>query len=229
MWRRGDGVSLSPPGRGWPEGPGEGDARGGASGPRASAPTPNPTPGGGAPAPPPRRGRGPRPGGGGGPARGGASGTRATPSPQPSPQRGEGALLPVAKDKPAPLHTNRAVQMRRDSTEVEKIVWQRLRNAQMGAKFRRQEPIVGFIVDFVAHDHRLVIELDGGQHAEQAPYDERRTRMLEQAGFRVLRFWNNDVNDNLEGVLETIRTALSATTVLRRDPLQRLRDKENFP
>ncbi len=187
MWRRDDGVSLSPPGRGWPVGPGEGDARGG------------------------------------------GFGTRTPPSPQPSPQRGEGVLLPVAKDKPAPLHTNRAVQMRRDSTEVEKIIWQRLRNAQMGAKFRRQEPIVGFIVDFVAHDHRLVIELDGGQHADQAPYDERRTRMLEQAGFRVLRFWNNDVNDNLEGVLETIRTALSATTVLRRDPLQRLRDKENSP
>ncbi|WP_282184084.1 endonuclease domain-containing protein [Azospirillum brasilense] len=183
--------------------------------------------GGGLPLSP--EGRGWPEGPGEGDARGRASGTRATPSPQPSPQRGEGVLLPVAKDNPVPLHTNRAVQMRRDSTEVEKIVWQRLRNAQMGAKFRRQEPIVGFIVDFVAHDHRLVIELDGGQHADQAPYDERRTRMLEQAGFRVLRFWNNDVNDNLEGVLETIRTALSATTVLRRDPLQRLRDKENSP
>jgi crossover junction endodeoxyribonuclease RuvC len=127
-------------------------------------------------------------------------------------------LLPVVKDKPTPVQTIRAVQLRRDSTEVEKIIWQRLRNAQLGAKFRRQEPIMGFTVDFVAHDHRLVIELDGGQHAEQVQYDERRTRMLEQAGFRVLRFWNNDVNENLEGVLETIRTALSATTVLRRQP-----------
>ncbi|WP_264656841.1 endonuclease domain-containing protein [Azospirillum canadense] len=188
MWKKGSGVqSLSPLGRGWPEGPGEGV--------RHST----------------------------------ASGIRGTPSPQPSPQRGEGVIPPVAKDKPTPLQTNRAVQLRRDSTEVEKIIWQKLRNAQMGAKFRRQEPIVGFIVDFVAHDHRLVIELDGGQHADQAQYDERRTRMLEQAGFRVLRFWNNDVNDNLEGVLETIRTALSTTAVRRRDPLQPQRDKENSP
>nr|WP_308239820.1 DUF559 domain-containing protein [Azospirillum argentinense] len=108
--------------------------------------------------------------------------------------------------------------MRRDSTDVEKLLWQRLRNAQMGAKFRRQEPILGFTVDFVAHDHRLVIELDGGQHADRVEQDQRRTRMLEQAGFRVLRFWNNELNENLDGVLETIKASLDETTILRRQP-----------
>ncbi|WP_431854183.1 endonuclease domain-containing protein, partial [Azospirillum sp.] len=134
------------------------------------------------------------------------------------PQGGEGALSPLAKDKPTPSQTNFAKQLRRDSTDVEKVLWQRLRNAQMGAKFRRQEPILGFTVDFVSHDHRLVIELDGGQHAERVDYDQRRTRMLEQAGFRVIRFWNNEVNDNLDGVLETIRARLEETAVVRRQP-----------
>lgn len=97
------------------------------------------------------------------------------------------------------------------------MLWQKLRNGQLGAKFRRQEPIFGFTVDFVSHDHRLIIELDGGQHAEQrASYDERRTRMLEQAGFRIMRFWNNDVGDNLDGVLTTIKARLDETSVLRR-------------
>lgn len=72
-------------------------------------------------------------------------------------------------------------------------------------KFRRQEPVLGFTVDFVCHEHNLVIELDGGQHAAAATRDERRTRMLEQAGFRVLRFWNGDVIENLDGVVEAIR------------------------
>jgi len=163
-------------------------------------------------------GRGWPAGPGEGAPRGAAYGNRGTPSPQPSPQGGEGALSPLATDKPTPSQTNFAKQLRRDSTDVEKILWQRLRNAQMGAKFRRQEPILGFTVDFVSHDHRLVIELDGGQHAERVEYDQRRTRMLEQAGFRVLRFWNNEVNDNLDGVLETIRARLDETAVVRRQP-----------
>jgi crossover junction endodeoxyribonuclease RuvC len=74
-------------------------------------------------------------------------------------------------------------------------------------KFRRQEPILGFTADFVCHENRLIVELDGGQHAPEA--DARRTTLLNQAGFRVLRFWNNDVVDNLDGVVEQIRAALS--------------------
>ena len=139
------------------------------------------------------------------------------------PAGGEGEGLSVAplakqaKRLPSPQETERAPVLRRDSTEVEKMLWQKLRNGQLGAKFRRQEPIFGFTVDFVSHDHRLIIELDGGQHAEQrAAHDERRTRMLEQAGFRIMRFWNTDVGDNLDGVLTTIKARLDETSVLRR-------------
>ncbi|CAO3443718.1 Crossover junction endodeoxyribonuclease RuvC (EC 3.1.22.4) [Azospirillum largimobile] len=151
----------------------------------------------------------------------------ASPSPRPSPRGGEGGnalervgdMARVAKTKPTEYITERARDLRMNATDVEKIVWQKLRNAQLGAKFRRQEPILGFVADFVAHDHRLIIELDGGQHAEQrAAHDERRARMLEQAGFRILRFWNTDVIDNLDGVLETIRARLEETPILRSQP-----------
>lgn len=125
-------------------------------------------------------------------------------------------MVAAAKRKPAPEHTDFARNLRRESTEEETLLWQRLRNAQMGAKFRRQEPLLGYTVDFVAHDHRLIVELDGGQHAGPAEQDRQRTRVLEQAGFRVLRFWNNEVNDNLDGVLETILLRLNETAVLRR-------------
>lgn len=125
-------------------------------------------------------------------------------------------MVAAARGKPTPERTDFARDLRRDSTEVEKLLWQRLRNAQLGAKFRRQEPILGYTVDFIAHDHRLIIELDGGQHAERAEQDRQRTRVLEQAGFRVLCFWNNEVNDNLDGVLETILLRINETTVLRR-------------
>ncbi|KAA0570691.1 crossover junction endodeoxyribonuclease RuvC [Azospirillum sp. Sh1] len=151
----------------------------------------------------------------------------ASPSPRPSPRGGEGDgplgrvgdMASIAKAKPTEYITDRARDLRMNATDVEKIVWQKLRNAQLGAKFRRQEPILGFVADFVAHDHRLIIELDGGQHAEQrAAHDERRSRMLEQAGFRILRFWNTDVIDNLDGVLETIRARLEETPILRSQP-----------
>ncbi|HEX6840526.1 MAG TPA: DUF559 domain-containing protein, partial [Stellaceae bacterium] len=103
---------------------------------------------------------------------------------------------------------------RRDATDVEAALWRRLRDRQLAdAKFRRQEPILGFTVDFVCHEKQLIIELDGGQHGLRVDEDGRRTQMLEQAGFRVLRFWNNDVIQNLDGVLETIQTSLSALPV----------------
>jgi crossover junction endodeoxyribonuclease RuvC len=223
MWRRGGGVfpikrslspdraeagvlqTLSPPGRGL----GEGDASRILSG-SASAPPPPPPP------PPPGGG-----GGGGGPASRILSGSAsAPPSPQPSPRGGEGVkLVAAAKAKPSDLLTERARDLRQSATDVEKMVWQKLRNAQLGAKFRRQEPILGYVADFVSHDHRLIVELDGGQHAEQtAAHDERRTKLLEQAGFRVLRFWNTDVIANLDGVLETIRARLDETPTLRHQP-----------
>ena len=77
-----------------------------------------------------------------------------------------------------------------------------------GAKFRRQTPIGPYVVDFVCFDARLVIEIDGGQHANNNQQDERRTAWLQSEGYRVIRFWNNDVIENLAGVLHAIESAL---------------------
>ena len=114
-----------------------------------------------------------------------------------------------AKAHPSELQTGNARRLRRNATDVENTLWYRLRNRQIdGAKFRRQEPILNFTADFVCHEKRLIVELDGGQHAESTR-DARRDLMLQQAGFRVLRFWNNDVTENMDGVLERIREALA--------------------
>ncbi|MDE2156264.1 MAG: endonuclease domain-containing protein [Xanthomonadaceae bacterium] len=94
-------------------------------------------------------------------------------------------------------------------TDAERKLWYHLRNRQLhGHKFRRQHEIDQYIVDFVCTDAMLVLELDGGQHAAQQGYDERRTRHLQAREYRVLRFWNNDVLANIEGVLEVILDTL---------------------
>ena len=99
--------------------------------------------------------------------------------------------------------------LRKLQTDAEAILWSRLRNRQMaGRKFRRQVPLLGYVADFASLDAKVIIELDGGQHAEQAEADEKRTRALEAVGFLVVRFWNADVFTNLEGVMETIRATL---------------------
>ncbi|MDQ0509510.1 endonuclease domain-containing protein [Ancylobacter amanitiformis] len=103
----------------------------------------------------------------------------------------------------------RARQLRRNQTDVEKLLWSRLRDRQLdGWKFRRQEPIDRFTVDFLCADAKLVIELDGGQHSVET--DAERSRMIEASGYLVIRFWNNDVNDNIEGVLARILEILRA-------------------
>ena len=107
-----------------------------------------------------------------------------------------------------PRHSLRlfARDLRHNSTDAERLLWRHLRNSQLeGVKFRRQQPIEAYIVDFVSLDKRLVIELDGGQHAENVEYDKQRDACLRSNGFVVLRFWNNDVIKNSEGVLEVIR------------------------
>jgi very-short-patch-repair endonuclease len=104
----------------------------------------------------------------------------------------------------------RARNLRRNQTEAEQRLWNALRDRQLdGAKFRRQVPLPPYFGDFVCFERKLVVELDGGQHAEREDYDETRTKTLEQRGYRILRFWNNEVMGNLEGVIETIRTALN--------------------
>ncbi|MBI5436216.1 MAG: endonuclease domain-containing protein [Nitrosomonadales bacterium] len=91
--------------------------------------------------------------------------------------------------------------LRREMTDAEKLLWRHLRMKQFeGHKFRRQHPIGKYILDFVCLEALLALEVDGGQHAEHADSDANRTRWLEAKGFRVLRFWNNEVLDNIEGV-----------------------------
>lgn len=99
-----------------------------------------------------------------------------------------------------------AKELRNNSTDAERHLWRYLRSSQLeGAKFRRQQPIEAYIVDFVSFDKRIVVELDGGQHAENMEYDGQRDACLRRNGFEVLRFWNNEVFENIEGVLEVIR------------------------
>lgn len=101
-----------------------------------------------------------------------------------------------------------ARRLRREQTDTERTLWRALRSPQLsGLKFRRQHPIGPYIVDFCCLTLKLAIELDGGQHAEQADADNRRSHDLAQAGYRVLRFWNHEVLMNLEGVLERIAEA----------------------
>ena len=98
-----------------------------------------------------------------------------------------------------------AKKLRKNQTEAEKELWSELRREQLkGIKFRRQQPIGGYIVDFVTFELNLVIEVDGGQHHENKE-DEVRDEWLEDEGFTVLRFWNNEVLDNIKGVLKEIR------------------------
>jgi len=106
-----------------------------------------------------------------------------------------------------------ARQMRAEPTEAERALWQRLRHdiVLVGSHFRRQVAIGPFIVDFASRRAKLVIELDGGQHDWQQISDQSRTRLIEAAGYRVLRFWNNDVLANIDGVLHEIQCALPPT------------------
>jgi very-short-patch-repair endonuclease len=106
----------------------------------------------------------------------------------------------------------RANQLRRNSTDAERALWRVLRSRQVGGyKFRRQQPLGPFIVDFVCLEGRLVVELDGGQHneEEQRANDESRTDWLQTQGFRVLRFWNHSVLKEPDSVCEAIVSELN--------------------
>jgi very-short-patch-repair endonuclease len=120
----------------------------------------------------------------------------------PSPLAGEG--------QDGGMDRSRARATRNNPTEAERILWQHLRLRQLGGhKFRRQQSLGEFIVDFVCLEKRLVVEVDGGQHSLRVAYDEQRTKWIEQQGFRVLRFWNNEVLQNVEDVKEVIWQALT--------------------
>lgn len=101
-----------------------------------------------------------------------------------------------------------ARNLRRNRTDAEALLWSRLRNRQLeNAKFRFQAPFDDYVADFLCHSASLIIELDGSQHADSAQ-DKNRDAVMEIAGYRVIRFWNTEVFENLEGVLEEIRQAV---------------------
>ncbi len=103
----------------------------------------------------------------------------------------------------------KARNLRNAGTDAERHRWQHLRLKQLaGCKFRRQVPVAGYIADFMCPELKLIVELDGGQHVEQTAYDARRTRILEAEGYRVLRYWNDDVLLRTTEVLEDILRAL---------------------
>jgi very-short-patch-repair endonuclease len=90
-------------------------------------------------------------------------------------------------------------------TDVERLLWSKIRGRQLrGFRFRRQHPIGRYIVDFVCIELKLIVEMDGGQHGDQQQYDMNRTQWLQTKGYKVIRFWNNDVIDDLEGVMQAI-------------------------
>ena len=123
----------------------------------------------------------------------------------PSPSTGEGwgeggdRLTGVAK------------LLRREMTDAERVLWREVRAHRFsGFKFKRQEPLGAYVVDFICYEARLIIELDGGHHASQQQADAERTRWLESSGFRVIRFWNNDVLSNVTGVMQEIERQMTS-------------------
>ncbi|MBI2254608.1 MAG: DUF559 domain-containing protein [Proteobacteria bacterium] len=150
----------------------------------------------------------------------------AYPPPRPSPSRGEGeendSQQPsdslqsspplrgrVREGGVSPLAQSASKKLRSNMTDAEKKLWRMLRRKQFaGHRFRRQAPIGTYIVDFFCPAAKLIIELDGGQHADRAEHDRRRTDYLTRAGYLVLRFWNNELNENEQGVLTIIGQAL---------------------
>jgi very-short-patch-repair endonuclease len=147
--------------------------------------------------------------------RGSRSGTLGVKFLQPCPNLSAGRLcLGANSARRVPLmrgakvaKTDNARRLRRNATIAEQRLWYRLRSRSLyGMKFVRQEPIGPYIADFVCRKHRLIIEVDGGQHCENVR-DVVRDRWLREHGYCVLRFWNNDVIRNIDGVLETIASA----------------------
>ena len=94
--------------------------------------------------------------------------------------------------------------LRKNFTDTERLLWKYLRSKQIGGyKFRRQEPVGSYVVDFVCQEKRIVIEVDGGQHSTERKRDNERDKWLKGQGYKVLRFWNNEVSANIEGSIKS--------------------------
>jgi very-short-patch-repair endonuclease len=125
----------------------------------------------------------------------------------------------VGEGKASMNETILAKTLRKNSTDAERVVWKFLRAKQIeGLKFRRQEPIGKYIVDFVCYEKRLIVEVDGGQHSLETDAD--RDVWLTSQGFTILRFWNHEVLQNIEGVLEVILRACSQRTPSPTPPIK---------
>lgn len=122
-----------------------------------------------------------------------------------------GADMP-RKKRSNPKTKHNAIQLRKKSTPAERKLWSRIRDDQLGVNFRRQHAVGNYIPDFVCIEKKLIIELDGSQHLEQEEYDEERTKYLASLGYKVIRFWNNDVMKNIEGVILAILHAMEDET-----------------
>ena len=123
-----------------------------------------------------------------------------------------------------------ARRLRRDSTDVEMKLWQKLRNPQLGVDFRRQHPAGPFVLDFYWPTLRLAIEIDGGQHGQEktAQRDSEREAWFAERGVIMMRFWNSDVVQNLLGVLESIAAKVAELKSDRLTPTRRWRDSRCF-
>jgi|SRR5580693_5798804 very-short-patch-repair endonuclease len=113
--------------------------------------------------------------------------------------------------------TGRARRLGRNTTEAERLLWDALRKDQLSRRFRRQHPIPPYVVDFASVEAHLVIEADGGQHDRRGDHDAR-DKVLLQCGWRTLRFWNNDILENRDGVLETNAAALGPRIAMEPPP-----------
>jgi len=142
---------------------------------------------------------------GGGPAASAAEQILCSPPPNP-PHEGEG-LKRLAL---APDAINRARRLRRNMTDAERGLWRALRESLPFYHWRKQVPLGPYFADFASHSAKLIIEVDGGQHATETAYDAKRTAFLQGQGFRVLRFWNNDILSNIDGVVQMVAQALPA-------------------
>jgi len=101
--------------------------------------------------------------------------------------------------------TLKARQLRKRMTDAELLLWSKIRQGQIGTKFRKQVPIGCYIIDFYSYDYHLAIELDGSRHIDNQEYDAIRTEYLESLNIKVLRFWNNEILMNIDGVIATIQ------------------------
>ena len=119
---------------------------------------------------------------------------------------GWGELAKMREQEPQQLKIY-SKQLKAEMTDAEKLLWSKIRRKQLnGVKFCRQKIVGNYIVDFLSFDKKLIIELDGGQHADQVEYDEKRIAFLEQQGFTVIRFWNTEVLLETDSVLEQLWT-----------------------